>query len=59
MSDWLKREDLCKRCYSGIDDDHDGNCHACAKLSDEQAAWMKSNRIGIEVGSIIEEGLKA
>lgn len=58
MSDWLKRKDLCEQCYSGIDDDHDGNCPTCAKMDDEKAAWMKSTRIGMEVGFIIEEGLK-
>jgi hypothetical protein len=49
MSDWLKREDLCQRCFSGIDDDHDGNCPACAKLNDEDAAWMKRTRLRLEL----------
>lgn len=49
MSQWLARKDLCQRCFSGIDDDHDGNCHACAKLSDGDSAWMKQTRLRMEL----------
>lgn len=31
----------CPRCGVGIDDDGDGNCGRCAKLSDEQAANLR------------------
>jgi hypothetical protein len=49
MSDWLKRKDLCKRCFSGIDDDHDGNCATCAKMDDDTAAWAKKTRLKLEL----------
>ena len=49
MSDWLKRENLCQRCFSGIDDDHDGNCPTCAGMDDENAAWMKRTRLRLEL----------
>lgn len=57
MSDWLRREDLCQRCFSGIDDDHDGNCPSCAGWDDEKAAWMKRTRLKMELtGDVQEEG---
>lgn len=49
MSDWLKRKDLCQRCFSGIDDDGDGNCSTCARMGDKQAAWMKKTRFDMEM----------
>lgn len=49
MSDWLNRKDLCQRCFSGIDNDRDGDCATCARLSDEDAAWMKKTRLNMEV----------
>ena len=49
MSDWLKRKYLCQRCFSGIDDDHDGNCPSCANMDDEKAAWMKKTRLNMEL----------
>lgn len=49
MSEWLKRKDVCQRCLSGIDDDHDGNCPTCAKMNDDKAAWMKKIRLNMEL----------
>lgn len=49
MSEWLNRKDVCQRCFSGIDDDGDGNCPMCAELEDKEAAWVKSTRLGIEI----------
>lgn len=49
MSDWLKRKDLCSRCFSGIDDDHDGNCPTCASINDDKALWMKKTRLKMEI----------
>jgi hypothetical protein len=31
----------CPRCSVGFDDDGDGNCAICARLSDEHAAKLK------------------
>ncbi len=55
MSDWLKHKDVCQRCLSGIDDDHDGNCYVCARMGDEQAAWMKKTRLEMELSSDAEQ----
>ena len=30
----------CRRCWSGVDDDGDGDCAICARLSDEEAALL-------------------
>lgn len=49
MSDWMNRKDVCQRCFSGIDDDKDGNCPTCAVMNDDMAAWMKQTRLGIEM----------
>lgn len=49
MSDWLNRKNVCQRCLSGIDDNHDGDCATCASLNDEQAAWMKRTRLELEL----------
>lgn len=48
MSEWMKRKDVCQRCFSGIDDDGDGNCSTCAHMGDKQAAWMKETRVKLE-----------
>lgn len=32
---------ICPRCKVGIDDDGDGNCAACARWSDEEAARVR------------------
>jgi len=53
MSDWLKRKDVCQRCFSGIDNDNDGNCATCFKLEDEQAHWLKKARFELEMVDII------
>lgn len=37
----FNKKDLCRRCLTGIDDDHDGNCAFCAKLTDKEAAKMR------------------
>lgn len=36
----------CPRCLTGVDDDHDGDCGFCARLSDSQLLeyfrnWLK------------------
>jgi len=49
MSDWLNRKDVCQRCFSGIDDDGDGNCSTCAGMDNERAAWMKKTRLSLEL----------
>lgn len=49
MSDWLKRRDVCQRCLSGIDDDHDGNCPVCARMDNETAAWMAKTQLKLEI----------
>lgn len=49
MSVWLNRKDVCQRCFSGIDDDQNGNCVICAKMDAEEAAWMKKVRIKMEI----------
>lgn len=49
MSDWLNRKYLCQRCFSGIDDNHDGNCPTCASMDDDKAAWMKKTRLKMEI----------
>lgn len=56
MSDWLGRKDLCQRCFSGIDDDGDGNCSTCARMGDEQALWMKKTRLAMELAENSELG---
>lgn len=48
MSKWMNRKDVCQRCFSGIDDDGDGNCSTCARMGDKQAAWMKEARVKLE-----------
>jgi hypothetical protein len=35
------RKNLCHRCLTGIDDDKDGDCAFCHRLSDEEAANMR------------------
>lgn len=55
MSEWLKRKDICQRCLSGIDDNHDGNCPTCANMDDEKAAWMNKIRLNMETWSCSEE----
>lgn len=35
---------ICPRCQTGIDNDGDGNCATCAKLSDAQAAKLKGEK---------------
>lgn len=55
MSDWLNRKDVCQRCFSGIDDDGDGNCSTCARMDDERAAWMKKTRLSMEIQSAQEK----
>jgi hypothetical protein len=49
MSEWMNRKDLCQRCFSGINDDHDGNCPTCADMDGDEAAWMKKTRLNLEV----------
>jgi len=45
--DWVKARLLgqlrCPRCGMGFDTDGDGNCPACAKLTDEEAAIFKKD----------------
>lgn len=53
-SEWLACKDLCQRCLSGIDDDHDGDCGVCARLSNEEAAWMKKTRLNLELAGRLE-----
>lgn len=55
MSDWLNRKDVCQRCFSGIDDDGDGNCGTCAKWDDNMAAWMKQTRQELEMWQYARE----
>lgn len=43
----FNKKNLCPRCLTGIDDDHDGNCAFCACLSDSEAANMR--RIVLQV----------
>jgi hypothetical protein len=52
MSNWLLRKDLCQRCFSGIDDDGDGNCGLCARLSDNEAQFMKMTRFNLELAEL-------
>lgn len=49
MINWMNRKGICSRCFSGIDDDHDGNCPACANMDDKKAAWMKRTRFNMEM----------
>ncbi len=35
------KKDLCQRCLTGIDNNHDGDCAFCHKLTDEEAANMR------------------
>lgn len=37
----FNKKDLCQRCLTGIDDDHDGDCAFCHKLMDVEAANMR------------------
>lgn len=46
---WLNRKDLCPRCLSGIDDDHDGNCAVCARMDDKEALFMRTTRLRMEL----------
>lgn len=32
----IRKVCLCPRCHRGIDDDEDGNCAMCDRLSDEE-----------------------
>jgi hypothetical protein len=54
MSNWLNTKDLCNRCFSGIDDDHDGDCPTCAEMDDHKAAWMKQTRFNLEMLKTLE-----
>lgn len=49
MSEWLNSKDVCQRCFSGIDDDGDGNCPTCATMTDQRASWMKKTRLAMEL----------
>ena len=49
---WLNRKDVCQRCLSGVDDDHDGNCAVCARMDDETALKMKATRLRMEVAGL-------
>ena len=40
---------LCQRCQVGVDNDGDGNCGFCAKVSDEDAAVMRAGREATEI----------
>jgi hypothetical protein len=55
ISDWINRKDVCQRCFSGIDDDHDGNCPTCANMDDDKAAWMKQMRLKLEIAGAQEK----
>lgn len=50
----MNRKDLCHRCFSGIDDDGDGNCFTCAKIDDKIAALMKKTRLIMEIAGAQE-----
>jgi hypothetical protein len=56
VSDWLNRKDVCQRCFSGIDNDGDGNCATCAGMDDERAAWMKKTRLSLEMEPVDKSG---
>lgn len=49
------KKNLCQRCLTGVDNDHDGNCAFCAKLTDEEAAKM---RVSVLTFTIAEIGRK-
>lgn len=36
---------LCPRCLTGVDDDNDGNCGYCARLSDAKIAQLLRMRL--------------
>lgn len=55
VDNWLLNKDACQRCMSGIDDDHDGNCATCAKMSDETAKFMRDTRVRMELGDMMRQ----
>jgi hypothetical protein len=40
---------LCARCQVGVDDDGDGNCRYCSKMSDEDAKVIRGGREATEI----------
>lgn len=41
LIDFLNSPDLCPRCYTGVDNDHDGDCGTCAGLPEKAVAQMR------------------
>ena len=41
LREFLKTPDLCPHCYTGTDDDHDGDCSVCARLPEKAVSQMR------------------
>jgi hypothetical protein len=39
--EYFNKKNLCHRCLTGIDNNHDGDCMLCHKIGDEEAAKMR------------------
>lgn len=53
------KKNLCRRCLTGIDDNHDGDCAFCHKLTDKEAARMRRAVLLTTIDAVIKDRGKA
>jgi hypothetical protein len=51
----LETPDGCARCFTGIDDDHDGNCGRCARLVDRDVAKLRIDKLALVAELVNQE----
>ena len=39
--EYFNKKNLCRRCLTGIDNNHDGDCMLCHRMSADEAAKMR------------------
>lgn len=45
------RYNTCPRCFTGVDDDHDGDCHVCAKATTTEAQQLRIEAIFLKISA--------